>query len=428
MKKTKSISLSKVLLLVGALFVVNFALAIGDDMYSVTCIDFENDTLGTLYPDVQDVQNLSFYLYVEEDPTNAVNETTGQVNKVLHVENTGAGESNYVLPVFDITLPTGVTVADLETFTFDMYCLTDNASYNNFRFYVFPADGSWSNWGWGSWQCNTSVNTYTITGGVKNAWVSCTMTIHDNMEANSNYETMKTWNTFQFSFGEENYAAHYYLDNIGFTYNGGNSGTIVITSAGYATFYTRSEYTMPEGVTGTIVTGVEDEEQTDGGYLLNTDWGYTAGSTVPAKTALVLKGEAGTYTYTITSTDATAPTDNLLLGSTTSTETYGPDEEATYVFYELTNGDYDIGFYYGAADGAAFTSAANKAWLPLTTTQAAGARFIGFGDGGDTTGISSVEANDGAKVSGIYTIQGVRVSDMSQKGIYIVDGRKILVK
>ncbi len=206
------------------------------------------------------------------------------------------------------------------------------------------------------------------------------------------------------------------------------TGTFTITSAGYATYYTDAEYVMPEGVTGTTVTGVEDEEQTDGGYLLDTAWGYAAGSTVPAGTALVLKGEAGTYTYAITSTNAEAPTGNLLLGSTTSVETTGPNGETTgYVFYELTNGSSGIGFYYGATDGAAFTSAANKAWLALTESQSRNARFLGFGDG-DTTGISSVEANDGAKVSGIYTIQGVRVSDMSQKGIYIVDGRKILVK
>ncbi len=430
MKKTKSISLSKFPLLVGALFVMNIVFALADDAVTkIVCVDFENDTIGTLYPDVQDkIVNDTFYLYVEEDPTNAVNETTGQVNKVLHAENTGAGMSNYVLPVFDITLPQGLTVGDMNNFIFDMYCLSDNSSYNYIRYYVFPGDDdSWMNWGWGTYECDPQVSTIDAIGGQENKqkWVTCSIDVRESMAKNSNYETMKTWNHFKFSFGEENNGAHYYIDNIGFSL--GEVGELSISSAGYATYYVEDEYTMPDGVVGSTVTGVGSQAGDDG-YYLTMPWEYESGKTVPAGTALVLEGNEGTYTYAITSTGETAPADNLLLGSTTSTETTGPNGQTTgYVYYELTNGSSGIGFYYGAENGAKFTSEANKAWLPLTESQSRNARFLGFGDG-DTTGISSVETNDGAKVSGIYTIQGVRVSDMSQKGIYIVDGRKILVK
>ncbi len=205
--------------------------------------------------------------------------------------------------------------------------------------------------------------------------------------------------------------------------------SFTISSASYATYYTENDYTMPEGVIGSTVTGVEDEAS-DGGYYLSMPWEYEAGSTVPAKTALVLKGSEETYTYTMTSPRAATLTDNLLLGSSTATETTGPNGETTgYMFYELTKGNSGkVGFYWADDEGGAFTSEANKAWLALTDDQARGAKFFGFDKGDDTTGISSVEVTTESIESGIYTLQGVRVSDMNQKGIYIVNGKKILVK
>ncbi len=206
------------------------------------------------------------------------------------------------------------------------------------------------------------------------------------------------------------------------------TGSFEISSAGYATYYIEEAYVMPEGVTGTTVTGFNTSSSSDAEYVLTMPWEYEAGSTVPAGTALVLQGKEGTYEYDITTSEEVAPTDNLLMGSTTAVETYGPDETGSYLYYELSYGQYGVGFYYGTTDGAAFTSEANKAWLPLSESQARGARFLGFGDGDDTTGISSVESASEKAVSGIYTLQGVRVNDMNQKGVYIVDGKKVLVK
>ncbi len=208
-------------------------------------------------------------------------------------------------------------------------------------------------------------------------------------------------------------------------------GSFTITDAGYATYYIENAYIMPKDVVGTTVTGVtKDTDDTDGvDYVLTMPWEYAEGSTVPAGTALVLQGTAGTYEYDITTSEEEAPSTNLLMGSIIdNTTTYGPDSSKSYVFYELSTGTYGVGFYYGAEGGVAFQSAANKAWLPLDKSTIASARFIGFGDGDDTTGISSVENSSEKAVNGIYTIQGVRVSNMNQPGLYIVDGRKVLVK
>ncbi len=45
---------------------------------------------------------------------------------------------------------------------------------------------------------------------------------------------------------------------------------------------------------------------------------------------------------------------------------------------------------------------------------------------GEETGITNINAS--ASKTGIYTLQGVRVNDTSRKGIYIIDGRKVIMK
>ncbi len=203
------------------------------------------------------------------------------------------------------------------------------------------------------------------------------------------------------------------------------STSFTIDSTGYTTYYTNVEYTMPWGVTGTTVVGMEESAAGGNNYFLDVEWGYEAGSIVPAKTPLVLKGEPNTYELNLSYTGAAAPADNLLLGSNVETITYGPDESASYLFYELSDGEDGIGFYYGVEGGGAFTSEANRAWLALTPEEAQDVSFFGIGD--DATGISSIRTGNG-ETDAIYTIQGLRVNDMKKKGVYIVNGRKVLVK
>ena len=83
-----------------------------------------------------------------------------------------------------------------------------------------------------------------------------------------------------------------------------------------------------------------------------------------------------------------------------------------------------VGFYFGAADGAAFTNGAHKAYLVVEDEAAA--KYYAFA--GQATGInavSKVAVNNGA----IYNLQGVRVnSENLTKGIYVVNGKKYVIK
>ena len=104
--------------------------------------------------------------------------------------------------------------------------------------------------------------------------------------------------------------------------------------------------------------------------------------------------------------------------------------ETGHVYYKLAYNNYDektgLGFYWGAADGGAFSVKAGTAYLAVPTTEGSGAKAFTL-DGGVVTGISSVNVESN-RTKTIYNIAGQRVYDMTKSGLYIVDGKKVVVK
>lgn len=206
------------------------------------------------------------------------------------------------------------------------------------------------------------------------------------------------------------------------------TGSFSITDAGFATYYTDKAFVMPENVQGGIVTKANNETS-----QLTVSYNYQPGTTVPAKTPIVLKGEKGDYTVNYTTSEETAPAGNMLYGADNVDADGMTFVEGTNVkYYKLALGnDGKCGFYWGAADGAAFEYTANRAFLAIDITDASQAPegFSLDGDGG-TTGIDGVmNGNDGSQK--IYTITGVYTGkslDKLPKGIYIVGGKKVAVK
>lgn len=202
-------------------------------------------------------------------------------------------------------------------------------------------------------------------------------------------------------------------------------GTFPLTTAQYGTYYTEDAYIMPEGVTGYTITS-ED------GKTLKFNKTYAAGAVVPAKTALLLKATEKltadkVYTYTIVNSTEVAPTDNLLHGSVAEATT---SVEGAKAYYKLANDDVDhLGFYYGAENGGEFKNGAHKAYLAVKTETLSQMR--GFSFDSMTTGINHVVANaEHAKSTVIYDLNGRRVNSLNAaaKGVYIVNGKKVIVK
>ena len=193
-----------------------------------------------------------------------------------------------------------------------------------------------------------------------------------------------------------------------------------ISAAGYATFYTEQPIEVPAGMTAGIISAASDPDE-NGIATLTIDWNYSEGAIVPAATPLIIKGEAGNYTCICKGTTAAVPADNMLMGSAVATTTTGGDK-----FFMLSYGKDDkadvLGFFYGAAEGAAFESEAGKCWLAVDA--AAGIRGFVF-DTETLTGINKLNAT--ANGQAIYDLQGRRVN-APEKGVYIINGKKVLVK
>ena len=139
---------------------------------------------------------------------------------------------------------------------------------------------------------------------------------------------------------------------------------------------------------------------------------------VPANTAVVLYAdveEATSYTLSTTAEDTEDVDANQLH---ISDGTVTGDGSTIYVLANKTS--HGVGFYKFKKDS---TVPAGKVYLRNPSVSAP--EFFGFGDG--TTGIDEVRSNTEEVRSDYHDLQGRRVAQPT-KGLYIVNGKKVIIK
>ena len=181
-----------------------------------------------------------------------------------------------------------------------------------------------------------------------------------------------------------------------------------VTGEFWSTFYhPTAGYQVPSNTTAYIAavngSSVTLTEVTDG--------------IIPANTAVVLKATSGNFDLTRTGTASTFNfTGNELKGGSTVAD--------GKVAYTLAAKSGVVGFYKFA--GAALNP--NKAHLEITPTNAP--EYLGFDE--NTTAINEHEFNESHELSGEwYDLQGRKIANGQKpnaKGLYIVNGRKIVIK
>ena len=195
------------------------------------------------------------------------------------------------------------------------------------------------------------------------------------------------------------------------TGDGDASLPVSVTAPGYATLV--SDYALDFSSSSIKAYTVKVASQ---GVATLTEVGQ-----VPAKTPVLLYAAGGATEDIPVIASATALENNdLVAGTGAAVATTDGD----YTNMILNVVDDQVGFYFAADQ----TVAANRAYLHIATTLApdaeAGAPMvIEFAD--EVTGIEAVEAETSA--SGIYNLAGQRVAK-AQKGLYIVNGKKVIVK
>lgn len=198
----------------------------------------------------------------------------------------------------------------------------------------------------------------------------------------------------------------------------------VKTTEGYATYYNdKLGVTIPEGIDAKcgVITDVNNG-------ALTIDYRYVAGTKIPAGNAVLVKaGKAMQIPLIVSKHTSNVIAENMLKGlATTGDFIADPD----YKYYKLAYNNYNtkegLGFYFGAENGGAFTVPAGMAYLAVPRSMAVKCFLLD----GSATGIEGIEAGQTAEaVKTVYTLDGRKVEAQKlPKGIYIVNGKKVIVK
>ena len=166
---------------------------------------------------------------------------------------------------------------------------------------------------------------------------------------------------------------------------------------------------------------------------------------VPAKTAVLLLAPEEAKTYTVPTMSLQQIQANMFKGTLEGTTIKRVEDDIVNYYVSVVNEE--VGFYWASESGTKI--GAKRGWLPVPKemTQFAGAAtrggtsmnslslsttddvitldlFSSFADG--TTGISRIAAEDGNDTW--YNLSGQRISTPTKKGLYIKNGKKVIVK
>ena len=185
---------------------------------------------------------------------------------------------------------------------------------------------------------------------------------------------------------------------------------VTITSAGWATLYT------PYALDFSTVEGLEAYTATVSENTVT----LSKVNNVPAGAGVVLKGEAKDYNIPVTSNSETEK--GSLEGSATEATAY--DKFSGYKLYMLKKVGDNVQFVPMTSGSLA----KGKAYLKIAQDNAGSgeAKALSVVFVNEPTGIKSVNSDE-TKVNGIYDLQGRRVSQPT-KGLYIVNGKKVVIK
>lgn len=194
--------------------------------------------------------------------------------------------------------------------------------------------------------------------------------------------------------------------------------SVTISASKYATLYYQNvNLTIPEGVTA--YAAVKNGNTIELNEIADV---------IPAGVPVVINGEAGTYDFLIAAEADEFTGENDLTG----TEEDVKDEEAGYKYYVLCWKDSSksaVGFYFQSGSNGAYAQVkAHQAYMKINASEAPAKGFDIFING-DATGIDSIELSTLTDNDKVYTLSGVRVNaNRVAKGVYIVNGQKVVIK
>ena len=188
------------------------------------------------------------------------------------------------------------------------------------------------------------------------------------------------------------------------------TASLTVSSVGMATYCSADalDFSDVSGIRAYVAAGFNP----DNGRLL-----LMHVNEVPAGTGLIIKGTPGTYSIPV------KPTMFYYLNLLTPVFEAAnvPAQSGDFTNYVLANGEDGLLFY--RSNNASL--AANRAYLQLPTAAAGARQYVDWEIGEEATAISNMRSSDEQAI--YYNLNGQRV-EHPQKGIFIKNGKKILIK
>ena len=195
-----------------------------------------------------------------------------------------------------------------------------------------------------------------------------------------------------------------------------------VPASGLGTFSAAENVIIPAGLTAYYCTTLKTYEDGKLGVRVSKLNGI-----IPANTGVLLEGSPGlSYPLTATTVEAAAPAENSLVAVVESEHI--PATNGEYTNFMMKGGK----FIKIQQDDEGVKMPANRAYLPLLTEAISGSNakeIILYWDDEEATGIERMRnvENERMRNGNIYNLNGQKLS-APQKGINIINGRKVIVK
>lgn len=311
----------------------------------------------------------------------------------------------------DETLLTTITATAKEQASYS----TANVATVSFSYTAYGSSGYNDNWGWWGYGWSATVNAaegYTITKCVFYDDANRTATDSEAPFVVETTEEDKTPKVNGTPILESTSKGIKKIDVYGYapfnlTANLGN-----VAGEYWATYYNSAQGYRADANTTVYQAAVNSSKTA----VVLTE---VTGREIPAGKGVVLKSSAATITLTPTTTTQTL-SGNELQGTDADLTT---PANAYCLSKETTGSARGVGFYTYTET----TIPAHRAYLVVASGPATARGFLGFGDD-NTTGISLPEAVVIGDDAPVYDLSGRRVTGQPQKGIYVKNGKKFVIK
>lgn len=181
---------------------------------------------------------------------------------------------------------------------------------------------------------------------------------------------------------------------------------VTVSDAGYATLFYDNKVSIPTGVKAYTA------ELNGSSITLNEVVGV-----IPANTGVILEAAPGKYNFPVTTDAAPVIGTNILLGTTTET-TASAIGGSVYTLGK--NGEGVVGLRN-------YTGTDIRAYCAYAKDLGVAAPFLSFDFGNETTNIADVINKMKDARGDFFDLQGRKV-DQPTKGLYIVNGKKVVIK